>query len=156
MSTQDNEPPHSVVLNTLAWKNPTWFPPKFNCLFKKHLLGACWIPGTVFRWWRLSSEQACPVSALMKYGIHGSFHSSDTNYILTAVKAQLCSRKGDDVWCMWEVVTWMWMLEAYGMSVSQYPKRCHTTPWTENFSHVHWSSPYFMVTFSAEMSAPTH
>lgn len=97
MSTRDNEPPHSVVLNTLAWKNPTWFPPKFNCLFKKHLLGACWIPGTVFTWWRLSSEQACPVSALMKYGIQGSFHSSGTNYILTVAKAQLCSRKGDDV-----------------------------------------------------------
>ena len=79
-STQDDQCPYSVVLNTLVWSNPACFPSKLNCSFNKHLLNAYRNPSCV-RCWRHSSKSTIPASAHTGAESTGALHSSGTNYV---------------------------------------------------------------------------
>lgn len=79
-STQDNQCPYSVVLNTLVC-NPACFPSKLNCSFNKHLLNAYCNPSCV-RCWRQSSRSTVPALAHTGAESTGALYSSGTNYVI--------------------------------------------------------------------------
>lgn len=79
-STQDNQCPYFVVLNTLVWSNPACFPSKLNCSFNKHLLNAYCNPSCV-RCWRHSSKLTVPALAHTGTESTGALYSSGTNYV---------------------------------------------------------------------------
>lgn len=63
-STQDHKSSSFVVLNTLVWNNPTYFPSKLNHSFNKHALSS-YNPGTGLDVGD-SRKETAPMLALME------------------------------------------------------------------------------------------